>query len=143
MGILKTFMLDGEFKFKTHLGLEFLQIKIPALHLVLVGKGLPNPRDRRVESSFDDDRFRQILFCGHNFLRLIILRWYLVPTTRIHFQRDPGRRLTSRRQGSPSSAHKSFRRAPQAFLSIARVTRPRWYLACRDSAPREDGPSHH
>src|SRR5438045_9584411 len=119
MVILHAFVLDGELKFKSHLEFEFLQVEIPAPHFLHIGERLPNPRNRRSESSFDDNRFRQILFCGHNFLRLIILRWYLVPTTRTHFRRDPWRRLTSRRQGSPSSAHKSFRRALQAFLSIA------------------------
>ena len=73
MGILKTFMLNGEFKFKTDCRLEFLQIKIPTLHLVLVGKGLPNPSDWRVESSLDDNRFCQMIFRGHDFLSLIIL----------------------------------------------------------------------
>src|SRR5947207_15679436 len=127
MMILQAFVLDGEFKFKANVGLEFLQVEIPATHFLHISERIPNPSNRRVESSFDDNRLCQILFCSHNFLSLIILRWCLVPTTRIHFRRDPERRLTSQRQGSPSSAHKSFRHAPQAFLSIARVTRPRWY----------------
>src|ERR1700682_826213 len=54
MVILHAFVLDDEFKFKTHLRLEFLQVEIPAPHILHIGERLPNPRDRRVEGSFDD-----------------------------------------------------------------------------------------
>ena len=69
--IPRAFVFDGEFKFKSHLRLEFLQIEIPDTHFICIGERLPNPRYRRVESSFNYDRFGQIsLCCSHIFVLL-------------------------------------------------------------------------
>src|SRR5260370_237814 len=40
---------------------------LSASHSGRIGKRLPNPRDRLVESSFDDNRFRQFILCSHIF----------------------------------------------------------------------------
>ena len=71
MVILHAFVLDDEFKFKPDLGFEFLQIEIPAPHFFDIGNRFPNPRDGRVESSLNNKRFRQIIFCSQ-FSRLLL-----------------------------------------------------------------------
>ena len=84
MMIVHAFMLNSEFKFKTYLGLEFLQVEIPAPHILRISERFPNPRDRRVESSFDDNRFRQMVFRSHIFLGFCLGRVLVVTVDPIH-----------------------------------------------------------
>ncbi len=65
MVIFHAFMLDGEFKFKTNLWLKFLEVEIPAPHFLDIGERLPNPRDRRVETSLDNNCLCQLILNSH------------------------------------------------------------------------------
>src|SRR6266404_7288238 len=67
MVILHAFVLDDELKLETHLGLEFLQVEIPAPHFLDIGERLPNPPHGSVEGALDHNRFCQISFHGHVF----------------------------------------------------------------------------
>src|SRR5437867_6038810 len=65
MVIRHAFVLDDEFKFKTHFGIEFLQVEIPLPHLFDIGERRPNPPDRGVERALDNNCFRQLILRSH------------------------------------------------------------------------------
>src|SRR5438552_7733225 len=67
MVIFHAFMLDGEFKFKTNLWLKFLEVEIPAPDFLRIGERLPDPRNRGVEISFDNNCLCQLMLRSHIF----------------------------------------------------------------------------
>src|SRR5438046_4011405 len=98
--IPRAFVFDSEFKLKSHLGLEFLQIEIPDAHFICIGERLPNPRHRRVESPFDHDRFRHISFCSHILSFLIRLRTHRAGEPKTWLTPDPRHALLAPDQGN-------------------------------------------